>query len=221
MRQTQLGLTLIFLLVMSSIAWAGKEAYTLAMSKDKELCETMLELFNSDTKKYREIRYQEHESFSKVPWEKIGVPSRLAPSCQILQKAMFDINNDGRDELVIKLSACIHGQLVDSLYLFPLTSDILSKLKPDQPGGLSDLFTATDKVYQTGEVYALSELNSANTDGLKMVTGIVKVNPLMWKKTTYLSITDLYPEWIVVAKYLQQEVFEDFCYLHAPSLKRP
>jgi len=41
----------VFLLITTGVAWAGKEAYKLVMSQDKQLCESMLAIFNADMKK--------------------------------------------------------------------------------------------------------------------------------------------------------------------------
>ncbi|ULA62146.1 MAG: exported protein of unknown function [Nitrospira sp.] len=68
MKARYLGLALVALLLTSGVAWAGQEAYRLMMSKDKELCKSALELFNADMKKYQEIRYQEHEIFTRIGW---------------------------------------------------------------------------------------------------------------------------------------------------------
>lgn len=215
------GLALVVLLLTGGVAWAGQEAYRIVMSKDKELCEHVLQLVNADIKKYQSIRYQEHEVFSQIPWERIDKPSRFAPECSFLRKAIFDINNDGRDELVIKFSGCLRSQLIDSLYIFPQSSTILSKLKPDEPGGLSALFSDPDMLYQIGDLYVLSDLKPEKTEGLQAATGVVEVNPFVWRKTSYISIADLYPEWIVITKYVHRETFQDYCYFHGPSFSNP
>jgi hypothetical protein len=58
-------LSLVLILGGVSFAWAGKEAYTVAMSKDKVLCKNLLNLFNEDVKQHEELTYQ-HEAFTRI-----------------------------------------------------------------------------------------------------------------------------------------------------------
>ena len=99
-------LSLVFVLGGVAVAWAGKEAYTLAMSKDKVLCKSLLNLFNEDVKKHGELTYQ-HEAFTRIQWETItSIYDERYPahSCDSLQRANFDIDNDGQSNLVLKHS---------------------------------------------------------------------------------------------------------------------
>ena len=57
------------------VAWAGKEAYKLVMSQDKELCAHMLAIFNADMKKYRAMEYEQHKEF--IVWERVDTGEKL------------------------------------------------------------------------------------------------------------------------------------------------
>ena len=100
MKARYFGLALVALLLASSVAWAGQEAYRLMMSKDKELCESVLELFNADMKKYLKIRYQEHEMFARMGWQpvKLEWEKNLVPRCSVLQRAIFDVTKKNGEE---------------------------------------------------------------------------------------------------------------------------
>ena len=90
----------VLLLATAGAAWAGTQAYKLVMSKDKELCTNMLRLFNEDMKQYKEIRYDEHEVFTQVPWKVVDLGGD-GHGCIFLKNATFDINNDGKEDLVL------------------------------------------------------------------------------------------------------------------------
>src|SRR5437879_200851 len=116
--------SIVLLVATVGIAWAGKAVYKLVMSKDKELCMSMLNLFNDDMKKYSDIRYDKHEIFSQVPWKVVDLGGD-GHGCIFLKNATFDINNDGKEDLVLKTSMCLRDQLSDSLYIFSPDSDVI------------------------------------------------------------------------------------------------
>ena len=216
MKARHLGLALVVLLLTSGIAWAGKEAYKLAMSKDKELCETMLGLFNTDMRRFRDIRYKEHEMFKSIVWQAVDIgepPQR----CELHWRAIFDIDGDGKQNLVIKRSACLRGNPSDSFFVFPSDSDVAERLKPG-PGGLDPLFDTPDKFSMTGHVYKLTELPLDQTEGIAQgIGGGFVIQPFIWDKKTYLSMTDLHQEWIVINQYQGEDRFKDLCYFHGKS----
>lgn len=211
MKVRHLGLALVVLLLTSGVAWAGKEAYRLVMSKDKELCEHVLGLFNADMKKYQAIRYQDHEEFKRIKWEPVVVKGekRMDPSCSVLQHAIFDANNDGYDDIVIKLSACFRDRLSDSFYVFPKDSDVLTKLTPES---YRALFEAQNK-FDGERGYTLDELPLEQTDGLKQaIAGVFTIHPFVFQQRTYISMTSFRQEWFVINQYLGKDNFKDACY---------
>ena len=242
---------LVVALLLSTIgmAWAGEAAYKLVMSKNKELCTNMLKLFKADMKQYGEIHYEEHDIFKRIPWKSVDISDERYPNygCSSIKQAIFDINNDDNNELVIKWSGCLRDQLTDRIYIFPTDNDVLSKLKPG-PGGLKPLFNTRDKLELSGKAgqrYVLKELpipmreklmeeikkqmsellkkGLIKEDDLEPagIGGVLSLQPFIWKETTYISMTDLHQEWIVIAKYLQRETLEDICYFHGKSLIKP
>ena len=206
----------VFLLATTGVAWAGKEAYKLAMSKDKELCETMLALLNTDMRRFHEIRYEEHEMFKRVVWQEIDIREQTY-RCEFLRYGRFDINNDGKEDLIIKWSACLRSNLSDSFYVFPSDSDVLAKLEsePKRRGFLLDIL---NKFSMTGDVYPLAELPLDQTEGLaQAIGGVFVIQPFIWNKRTYISMTDLHQEWIVINQYQGEGRFKDLCYFHGKS----
>ena len=205
-----------FLVLTAGAAWAGKEAYKLVMSKDKELCTGMLKLFNEDMKQYKEIRYDKHDTF--VRWEpvELGGNAPLAKSCSIFQKSKFDINNDGKEDLVVKWSACLRDQLTDSLYIHPADSDAFSNVTWQEHKAL---FNTQEKVELAEGRYYLKELPKGKKGELTpRIAGVLVLQPFMNGKTAYISMTDLHQDWIVIGKYKKADTLEDVCYFHGKSL---
>ena len=181
----------------------------------------------------------------RIEWKSIDT---LKPDpYTIPQQAIFDINNDGKDELVIKTSWPVYKALVETLFIFPADSDLLSKLKPGK-GGEEALFNTPNIVFSsvgTNSSYYLRQVPQLLQDeilqyqfkqlrkrkDLKNVTdeeirkSISKANigpsfvlqPFIWHRTAYISISDRIAEWIVIGKYKQAEEVQDICYFYDRS----
>jgi hypothetical protein len=210
-----IGLCLVGVLASVGVAWAGKEAYRLVMSKDKELCQTVLKFFNADMQRYKEIRYDD-DIFLAIKWKSFKIEEETY-GCEFLSSAIFDINNDGADDLVVKRRACLRGNLSDSFYVFPPDSDVLSKLEPG-PNGWSRLFETPNQFHRTGHAYELGDSATKAREGVPQgIGGIFVIHPFLWKNTAYVSMTDFHQDWIAIAKYLRGEEFQDVCYFHGKS----
>ncbi len=181
--------------------------YILMMSKDANLCNEMLALYNEDMNAYRRIRYDLHELFTIIKWQE---DKELE-----LTHALFDINNDGKNELVINSRGRLHGIDIDNLYIFPEDSDVLSKLKPGA-GGLHALMDSVELFSTHNNVYFLKDLPNAYDVGASVY---FVLKPFIWHGTTYISITDQTPRWIVIAKYKQAEETQDICYFLNPNIE--
>jgi hypothetical protein len=200
-------LSLVLVLGGVSIAWAGKEAYKMVMSQDKDLCAHMLAIFNADMKKDRMLLYEKHKEF--IVWEPVDTGAVLMiPYCSQTLKQIFDINNDGTDELVIRTRSCFQSQLTDRLYIFPLDSNAIELLKDPK-----SQVTSTTEDRLNAMTYHLTKM-----PGLKSVAQapgiytILTLEPFKFKGTFYVSMTDLSQEFIVIAKYLHGEERDDLCY---------
>ena len=191
-----------------------KDSYKLVMSKDPRLCKAMLALYNEDMRVYGRIRYDQHEMFTNI-WKPVDLDEANHPTygCLQLWRGIFDINNDGKNELVIKQSACLSGILTDSLYVYPSNSDVLN-FNPES-GKLNPL-KDTDNKLGEHEVYYLRDLPGASK---AWVGGHLILNPFIWEGTSYISMTDQTPRWIIIAKYKQAEEKQDICYFSDFDIK--
>ncbi len=98
------------------------DAYLLVMSKDDNLCQNITSMFNKDLFEYKEVRLEDHKEFNAVVWDKefefFDYPNdkRITePRCNNSQSfgcknAIFDINNDGKDELVAYKDERLYGR---------------------------------------------------------------------------------------------------------------
>lgn len=97
------------------------DAYLLIMSKNDKLCQNINRMFNDDLVKYKKVRLEDHKEFNAVVWDKefefFDYPDDrriIPPLCDERQtygckNAIFDINNDGKDELVAYLDERLYG----------------------------------------------------------------------------------------------------------------
>lgn len=97
------------------------DAYLLIMSKDDKLCQNINSMFNKDLFEHKEVRLENHKEFNAVVWDKefefywVGKDKPDdKPRCDNNQQfgcknAIFDINNDGKDELVAFMEERLYG----------------------------------------------------------------------------------------------------------------
>jgi len=213
-------LSAVLLLAIAGSAWAGvyKGLYKLVWSQDKEVCSAILSLFNADMKQYGEIRYEQHKIF--VEWKPMALPDDAgnADACGVLSTTTLDIDNDGRNDRLIRTSFCFHSILTDSLFIFPADSDIPAKLTWKDLGDV--LITVPNKV--DIDSYELKYWPKSERGKWPVMVGRPLVlEPFVWQGITYLSMTDRYYGYrIVIAKHKGGETLEDVCYLDSTSSKK-
>ncbi|MEP6891629.1 MAG: hypothetical protein ABI955_13125, partial [Nitrospirota bacterium] len=100
------------------------------------------------------------------------------------------------------------GPPSDSLYVFSADSPVLTQSSWQD---LSPLLATHDKFERTGGTYPLTSFPME--DSSSVLTALFTIRPFMLNGATYVSLTDAISEWIVVARYLRGERFEDLCYL--------
>lgn len=209
-------LVLGFLTFMMSVGvvWAGERGYQLVVGRDNKLCAKMLEAFREDVDDQGRLRYQ-HEIFRKITWKPVELKGQGPKTrhCSSLDKAMFDVNNDGQQDLVVKTRFCMKGSPSDSFYMFPADSAVLEQANWQD---LSPLLATPDKFERTGGRYPLSALpmSSVSSKELPALSMMFTLQPFIMDEKTYVTLTDGRGEWMVIAKYLGGDRFEDACYLH-------
>ena len=145
-----------------------------------------------------------------VEWKPVQLKGQGPPRsrCASLDKAIIDLDNDGRQDLVVKTSFCLKGGPSDSLYMFPPESDVLEQITWQD---LSPLLATPDKFERTGGRYPLTALHMEQAP--PALSNIFEIHPFIIDGIAYVSFTDARHAWIVIAKHVKGERFQDQCYL--------
>ena len=199
-------------IISASVAWAGERGYQLVAGKESNLCAKVLEAFREDMDDRGRLRYQ-HEIFRQITWKPVELKGQgpKATHCSSLNQAILDVDNDGQLDLVVKSTFCMKGSPSDSFYKFPAGSAVLEQANWQD---LSPLLATPDKFERTGGTYPLTQIPIEEAGVSRTpLTVVFTVQPFMLDGRAYISLTDARAEWIVIAKYLRGEQFEDQCYL--------
>jgi hypothetical protein len=207
---------LLIFVIGAGVAWAGERGYQLAAGKENTLCAKVLEAFREDVDDRWRLRYQ-HEMFRQIAWKPVELRGQGPKTrhCSSLDKAIFDLDNDGQPDLVIKTTFCMKGGASDSVYVFPIDDPVLDQVNWQD---LSPLLATLNKFERTGGVYRLTQLEETGVSAPSL-TGMFTVHPFLLDGHAYVSLTDGRAEWIVIAKYRDGERFDDQCYVHKTNSK--
>jgi hypothetical protein len=203
-----------FVFTMSvGVAWAAERGYQLVASKDSKLCARVLEAFREDVDDRWRLRYQ-HEIFRQITWKPVELRGQGPKTrhCSSLDKAIFDLDNDGQQDLVVKTTFCMKGSPSDSFYMFPADSAVLEQANWQD---LSPLLATPDKFERTGGSYPLRALpmSSESSKEALVLDTVFTVKPFIMDEKTYVALADGRGQWTVIARYLRGEQFDDQCYL--------
>jgi hypothetical protein len=210
----RLVFSFLVFMISTGVAWAGERGYQLVAGRDSKLCAGVLEAFREDSDDRWRLRYQ-HEIFRQITWKPVELKGQGPKSrhCSSLDKAIFDLNNDGQPDLVVKTTFCIKGSPSDSFYMFPADSAVLEQANWQD---LSPLLATPDKFERTGGAYPLRQLPGEKASvSWTPLTGVFTVQPFMLDGSAYVSLTDGRAEWSVIVQYRGGGRFEDLCYLRA------
>lgn len=196
------GLAVVMIPALVSAASVELAAYS-----DRPLCEKMVTLLGE--------RLNAPSDLSKtVEWTAVELKGEgpKIRRCSSLDKANIDLNNDGRDDLVVKTTFCMKGVPSDSFYVFPADSQVLDQLSWQD---MRPLLATQDKFERTGGTYPLTSLPMDKTSPSPALSAVFTIQPFRLDGVVYIGLTDARQEWMVIAKYRGGERFEDRCYLRA------
>jgi hypothetical protein len=211
--------------------------YVLAMSKNDDVCGHMLRIFNDDLQKYGDIRFNKHNEFNILRWEKkpryrINEKSNNIEVIGTDLYSLFDINNDRRKEIVLwSRDSGLKGIPSDKIFVFS------TKYKSDFSKGVEHTISqyskasvilggAFDREPFRGNTYALKELppieilpqlgEKKNVEIYHSLGGWFYFNPFLYEGTYYVTMTDWHPgqeeKWLVILKLNAENHIEDICY---------
>jgi len=211
MKGTVIGSVLFMMIPVIAVA----SSVDLVAAKDKSFCQRVLELFQKNMGNENRLSLNA-ESFSEVKWEP-AVIAGMAPKirrCSSLGKALVDLDNDGTRDLVVKTTFCMKGAPSDSFYMFPADSNVLEQASWQD---MAPLLATANKFERTGGSYPLTALpmSSKFRKGGPTLSTVFTVQPFIMDEKTYVALADGRGKWMVIAKYLRGERFDDQCYLES------
>lgn len=192
----------IALPALVSAAWVEVAAW-----KDPSLCEKVAKFFGDRLAPDTEL-------IKTVDWKPVELKG-LGPKtrqCSSLDRAIIDLDNSGTKDLVVKTTFCMKGGPSDSLYVFPADSSVLERTSWQD---LGPLLATNDKFERTGGTYPLVSLPMERSPIPPALATMFTAHPFILDSLAYVALTDAKGEWLVIAKYLGGERFEDRCYLKA------
>lgn len=230
-----LFISVLGFLFLSSICLAADE-YVLVMSKDNDVCLHMGMMFNRDLKKYGAIRFDKHEEFNTIKWERKRAyrinekgerdygERTLSQDTMLL--SMFDINNDGTKEIVIKSDGPKRNRIPsDVIYVFKQQD---SKYFDEFKYGINRNHELLAKaiIILGGGGYFLNEippveiapkLGYEKNVVIRNALGLgFFFNPFLYKETYFSTMTDQHPDyprnWLVITKNNPENQVQDVCY---------
>lgn len=196
------GLAVVMIPALVSAAPVELAAYS-----DRPLCEQVARLFGERLNAAPELS-------RTVEWTAVELKGEGPKTrrCSSLDKTNMDLNNDGRDDLVVKTTFCMKGAPSESFYVFPANSPVLDQLGWQD---MSPLLATHDKFERTGGSYPLTSLSMDKASPSPTLSMVFTIQPFRLDGVAYLGLSDARREWMVIAKYRGGERFEDLCYLHA------
>ena len=115
----------VFILVLLFPLCSQADEYLLAMSKDDPVCQQVLALYNKDLKQHGKLIFENHSEYNWLEWDEDlsifdahGEKSNLWHHTPKL--AVFDVNNDNKDETVLLVRPSLGGVLREFLQYYPL-----------------------------------------------------------------------------------------------------
>jgi len=203
MKRTWMG-SLLVAMLPTLVSAASVE---LAAYSDKPLCEQVAKLFGEGLNAALDLS-------RTVEWTSVELKGEgpKIRRCSSFDKANMDLNNDGRDDLVVKSAFCMKGAPSESFYVFPANSPVLNQLAWQD---MSPLLATHDKFERTGGSYPLTSLPMDKVSPAPTLSTVFTIQPFRLDGVAYIGLTDARREWMVIAKYRGGERFEDLCYLHA------
>lgn len=174
---------------------------------DRSVCEKVV-------KRFGERVMPDLELMKTVEWTPIELQGQgpKIRRCSSLDKTIMDVNNDGRNDLVVKTTFCMKGTPSDSFYVFPVSSQVLNEVSWQD---MSLLVTTPDKFERTGGTYPLTGLPMEQRAESSILSGVFSILPFRFEGVSYIGLSDARREWMVITKYLGREQFEDQCYLRS------
>jgi hypothetical protein len=219
-----LGKLALLILIIPAICHADE--YILIMSKEKSVCQNMLLLYNDDLKKYGEIQYAEHEEYMSIKWEQrkaFSFYNGIKDPTDVMM-SIFDINNDGKEEIVIKWTGSLGGYPTDSIHIFSkddmelFVSEFNFNVIRRQIGNIGIDEPFKNNSYDLTEMPPIQIIVLGKKNEIKYAMGrLFSFHPFKFKGKYYIEMRDDYDnpggtKFLVIFQYLDNRKLKDVCY---------
>ena len=190
------------------------EKYVLMMSADDAVCNHVHDIYNEDAKKYGRFNEDKHEEFTSIGWKPFSYYINRGPSEDLIKHqeeiAVFDINNDGKLENVLRVETRIRGIPYNRLMVFGHEKSVQENMTISavEYMHLNSVNVRTDKEYRinwskiSDPVYkGKYEYNSS--------LGLSWIKPFIYNNTSYLAIEvirGIKPSLLLIAKYRDKQI---------------
>jgi uncharacterized protein YecT (DUF1311 family) len=208
-----------------SIPKGSPKPYELVMSKDKELCNHMLQQFNEDLAEHGwdgSAYHDRHEEFKSIPWEKARASYEADGRIHYTdaEGALFDFNNDGVQDFVVRDKGSLSGMRADEIFMLDA-----SESKRANDLSYKELGKSKNVINIAGWGYPLSTPLDGQSEALWLLS------PFKYRDNSYLFMRPVavgyMSNFTVIAKYVggkfvNREMtgkMEDICYYQQNGVK--
>lgn len=219
-----LGLMLTTSVVPEGSLFAA--GYKLALSEESAVCKRMLDLSNKGLLKASALdgstSRPSSQEVSFIEWKELdNLSEQLAYRKDSLHSAIFDIDNDGEEDWVVKVDHFLSGLQSEELVFFRSHTE-----PPKFQTGITmeELHRADGSLNFTGDMYLLKKVPKHRfkdgSSGFHSIGGGAFLLPFRFQNNTYVLIANPFQEifiegrrFVVVAKFSASAKLEDVCYL--------
>ena len=215
----------------AALSGVAHEEYALVMSKNDEMCNHMRQLMNDDLMKFKRT-YDSHDrfvsgldEFKSIPWKSAKASFEYQGRIEYsnVESALFDLNNDGVQDFVIRDEGMLSGMQADALYM--LDTSAVSRANTLTR---KEFTGSNNKIAMAGDGYDLSAPFVGKARSLWLLS------PFIYHGVSYVFMQSLYKkdkavggDFVVIAKYIGGKFavremtgkMEDICYIERASVK--
>lgn len=178
----------------------NESRYVLFLANEMVMCLAMLDQYNRDI-----FRVGYADVYGALQYSGLGF---VHTEYGGVQSAIFDINNDETDELVVKKYRAVGKmgmEFSSEIYIYPKGSTVIEDYQGRKPWEEFDY--ATPNRISLSE-YRLTALPSPHP----VLEGPIYVGPFRFGGSIFVSLTSIYESWIVISKYMGGDKLQDICY---------
>lgn len=199
------------------------ENLELVMGKENPVCDYMFKLYKKDISQYGHLNVSVHKEHQNIGWKiidnkEVNQKYKSGHKCAYYEQAKVDINNDKKDDFVIRNTACMSDVKSNNLYIYNL-DDVENTAKND----LSSI-TPKYELKLWGNSYKLNKLPKIQLRGqfqdlevAPSIAGTILIEPFIYGSNVYMSLfgtprSFIENKWVVISELDHDFNIHDICY---------